>query len=112
MYSIFINDRCIGCGICSIKCPIQSIYGILDSGFKIVEAECIGCRLCVFVCPVTCIDVDLEKFNIRLNKFVIKQKLFIKESVFFVNSVKLLHFDFNNNFYVRDKLINYRKQLF
>lgn len=98
--------------MCSVKCPIQSIYGISDDVFKIVETECIGCRICVFVCPVACIDVELEKCNIKLNKFVIKQKLLIKERVFFFSSVKRLYFDFNNNLYVRDKLTNYQKRLF
>lgn len=112
MYNVFINDRCIGCGICSLKCPIQSIYGVLDSIFKIVEEECVGCRICVLICPVNCIKFDKKKINVRLNRFVIREKVLIKENVFLISSTKRLHFDFNNYLYVCDRLINYQKNLF
>lgn len=112
MYNITITDECIGCGFCSIKCPIQSIYGIRTNILNIVEEECIGCKICIFVCPVKCIKINTIKVDIKLNKFVIRQKILIKNSVFLNDLINKLHFSFSNSLYVYNNFFNYSKSMF
>jgi formate hydrogenlyase subunit 6/NADH:ubiquinone oxidoreductase subunit I len=52
------RDRCIGCGICSRKCPIQAIRRVPDPeprfrkfGRPVVDQDlCIGCGVCTLRC--------------------------------------------------------------
>jgi formate hydrogenlyase subunit 6/NADH:ubiquinone oxidoreductase subunit I len=52
------RDRCIGCGICSTKCPIQAITRVPDPeprfrkfGRPVVDQDlCIGCGVCTLRC--------------------------------------------------------------
>jgi formate hydrogenlyase subunit 6/NADH:ubiquinone oxidoreductase subunit I len=52
------RDRCIGCGICSRKCPIQAITRVPDPeprfrkfGRPVVDQDlCIGCGVCTLRC--------------------------------------------------------------
>jgi len=53
----FINkDKCIGCGLCSRKCPVSCILGSRDEKYFITQEDCIKCGNCMEVCPVSAIS--------------------------------------------------------
>lgn len=44
------ENKCIGCGICVEKCPIEAI-SLVDEKARHDENKCIGCGVCVHHCP-------------------------------------------------------------
>jgi NAD-dependent dihydropyrimidine dehydrogenase PreA subunit len=53
-------DECIGCGDCTVRCPMEALalrdeVAILDCGL------CIGCGLCVSTCPTGAITLKLRE---------------------------------------------------
>lgn len=46
------NSKCIKCGLCREKCPVNAIR----EDFSIDKKKCIGCGKCVSVCPYGAID--------------------------------------------------------
>jgi NAD-dependent dihydropyrimidine dehydrogenase PreA subunit len=44
------ETKCVGCGICVEKCPIEAIY-LIDGKAHDDENKCIGCGVCVHHCP-------------------------------------------------------------
>ena len=48
----FITDTCIGCSICEIKCPTDTIVGEKKRLFSIIAEGCIDCGTCGIWCPV------------------------------------------------------------
>ena len=50
-YIAMLNqEKCIGCGTCSEKCPMEAIE-LLNLSAKIYENRCIGCGVCAYHCP-------------------------------------------------------------
>jgi NADP-reducing hydrogenase subunit HndC len=50
------KDKCIGCSLCSRKCPTGCISGSKEDKYTINQVECIKCGNCFDVCPVKAID--------------------------------------------------------
>lgn len=52
-----VNDHCIGCTLCSQKCPVDAIPFTPHEKHSIDTEKCIKCDSCRAVCPVEAIDV-------------------------------------------------------
>ena len=48
--SYVITDKCIGCSLCSRKCPVNAISGVVKQKFVIDQSTCIKCGACVDSC--------------------------------------------------------------
>ena len=58
---VLCEDRkCIGCGTCLIKCPIQAITLINPNQYKIDRDLCTSCGKCVIFCPTGSKDFSGE----------------------------------------------------
>lgn len=51
-------DKCVGCTVCSKKCPVNAISGSLKSPHVIDQSKCIKCGTCVTACRFGAISVD------------------------------------------------------
>lgn len=49
-----INDDCISCGSCEVKCPVEAISEGSDK-YVIDPGKCTDCGACAEVCPVDAI---------------------------------------------------------
>ena len=45
-----ITDKCVGCSLCSKKCPVGAISGEIKHKFTIDTAKCIKCGVCAENC--------------------------------------------------------------
>ena len=52
----FITDTCIGCTVCELKCPVDTISGRSKELYVIHPEGCIDCGVCAIYCPVSCIQ--------------------------------------------------------
>jgi len=52
----FITDKCIGCTICELKCPTDTISGRKNELYRIHPEGCIDCAVCAIYCPVDAIE--------------------------------------------------------
>ena len=51
LYTLTINDSCIGCTKCKRNCPVDAIQGELKQLHTIDAAKCIKCGACIDGCP-------------------------------------------------------------
>ncbi len=55
LFQYVITDKCIGCGVCKKKCPVDVISGEKKEKHIIDQENCIKCGECFQVCPVDAI---------------------------------------------------------
>ena len=54
-------DRCIGCGVCEERCPMDAV-SLGEEGTALVnEALCIGCGVCTPTCEAEAIDLVMRE---------------------------------------------------
>jgi NADH-quinone oxidoreductase subunit F len=55
LLSYKISDKCIGCAVCAIKCPVKAISGERRHRHKIDDAKCVKCGVCITSCKFNAI---------------------------------------------------------
>ncbi|MFX1309750.1 MAG: ATP-binding protein [Promethearchaeota archaeon] len=51
------KDKCIGCGTCVEKCPVEAIEGDDNNKAECNQELCIGCGVCAHFCPENAISL-------------------------------------------------------
>lgn len=52
-----IKDKCKGCSLCSKKCPVKAISGVVKSPFEINGDICVRCGQCIDNCKFGAIEI-------------------------------------------------------
>jgi len=69
--AIIEENKCIGCTLCILACPVDASLGASKNMHKVITEECTGCELCIAPCPVDCIKMiplDFEDDEITERK--------------------------------------------
>ena len=52
------EDSCTACGICADeRCPVNAIEET-ETAYQVLPDRCIGCGVCTLTCPVNCITIN------------------------------------------------------
>lgn len=65
------ETKCIGCGLCITKCPVNAI-SIKEGKAEINMDECIRCGKCHDICPQGAVRHDSERIPVEVEKNVKK----------------------------------------
>ncbi|MDR3092809.1 MAG: 4Fe-4S binding protein [Endomicrobium sp.] len=56
LISYRITDKCVGCTVCSMKCPVKAISGERGQKHKIDVIKCVKCGICMQSCKLNAIE--------------------------------------------------------
>ncbi|MFX1378695.1 MAG: ATP-binding protein [Promethearchaeota archaeon] len=51
------KNKCIGCGTCLEKCPVDAVQGDNNNKAEVDKELCIGCGVCAYFCPENAIKL-------------------------------------------------------
>ena len=52
-----VADKCKGCSLCSKKCPVNAISGVIKTPYKIDNEACVRCGQCIENCRFGAIEI-------------------------------------------------------
>ncbi len=52
-----VADKCKGCSLCSKKCPVKAISGVIKTPYKIDNEICVRCGQCIENCKFGAIEI-------------------------------------------------------
>jgi len=52
-----LADKCIGCTVCAIKCPVKAISGERKSAHIVDDSKCTKCGICSTVCKFKAVEI-------------------------------------------------------
>jgi len=71
-----IKDKCIGCTLCAINCPVKAIFGIKKSKHEINPDICIECGLCGKLCNIGAVEDENGNIVKKMKKEEWKKPVF------------------------------------
>lgn len=79
------EDKCIGCSICVVKCPVDAIL-MKEEKAKINMDKCIHCGVCHQICPQDAVEHDSKKIPDDIKTNVKRTKKFMEDCVKYLGS--------------------------